>query len=118
MLMYLQQGAIDFVAMTIGAAAAACIAPLKVLMPSKPDAVISTAPKFVIMAISYSFGFAVQTTVVIMLCQQSWYKQDTGTTHYVSMTYCIACLPCDSARTLLLKTMTQALLWREIACFF
>ena len=83
----LQQGAMDFIAMTMGAAAAACIAPLKNLMPSKPDAMISTAPKFVIMAISYSFGFAVQTACVIVLSQQSWYQQDTGTSYYVSVAW-------------------------------
>ena len=84
--MCLQQGAIDFIAMTMGAAAAVDIAPLKDLRPSRPDAVICTLPRLVIMASSYAWGFATQMAVMVMLCRQPWFTGGTGTSDNVSTT--------------------------------
>ena len=80
----MQLGAIDFIAMTMGAAAAADIAPLKDLRPSRPDPMICTLPRLVIMASSYAWGFATQMAVAAMLCNQPWFPGGTGTSDNVS----------------------------------
>ena len=80
--MCLQQGAIDFVAMSI-AAAAASIAPLKELRRHNPDLRVSTAPLYILLVTSTLSCILGQSGTTVLLCTRPWFQGGTGTSAQV-----------------------------------
>ena len=88
---HLQQGAIDFVAMTI-AAAAASIAPLKELQHNNPDPRVSTAPMYILLVTSTLSCILGQSGTAVLLCTRPWFQGGTGTSSQVRCR--LALCPC------------------------
>lgn len=79
----LQQGAIDFIAMTMAVVIAAQ-GPKRELQRIRPDPRVSTVPKYIILTVSAISCFIAQVAVAVLLCTRPWYTGGTGSADQVS----------------------------------
>ena len=70
--------------MTMGAAAAAGIGPMKRLRPTRPNPQICTRPELIVIAVSYLYSCAAQAVVLAILLTRTWFHNGTGLPRYVS----------------------------------
>ena len=88
----LQQGAIDFIAMTMAFVTAAQV-PKRELQRIRPDQRVSTVPKYIILMVSAICCFIAQLAVAVLLCTRPWYTGGTGSADQVGThLLCIDCL--------------------------
>lgn len=80
----LQQGAIDFVAMSMALVISVQL-PKTELHRSRPDARVSTLPKLIILSVAGACCAVAQIAIAALLCTRPWYDGGTGTANEVSV---------------------------------